>query len=176
MVHVPILHFVAVQSEPFLLASDDPVFIVSGLAGIIHNWSLLWRWSTISARLKLVLKIAAGRDILFGICLAGEAVSTGVLALGHCRYYKVSPGAVVISTIETDPGRRGQGLAARSIMGAMNAMIAKGCTEFYIDTRSDNIAMQKVIEKLAIWQPLACETTVRSHAARTHPDDAPKTA
>ena len=170
------LHFAAVKSEPFQLANDDVVFIVSGLAGILRNWSILWRWSTISARIKLLLKIAVGRDILFGICLAGEPVSTGVLALGHCSHYKVSPKAVVISTVGTDPPRKGQGLATRSIMGAMNAMIARGHTEFYIDTWSDNIAMQQVIEKLGIWQLIACDPESRDYAARTCRDDAPKTA
>ena len=174
--NVPILHFVAVKREPFMLASGDVVFIVSGATGIFRNWSILWRWSTISARMKLILKIAVGRDIFFGICSNGELVSTGVLALGHCSHYKVSPSAVVISTVGTDPRRKGQGLAARSIMGAMNAMIARGSTEFYIDTRSDNFAMQKVIEKLGIWQPLAHEPEVRSYATRTYRDDAPKTA
>ena len=176
MVNVPMLHFVAVKSEPFILASGDAFFIVAGPFGLFRNWSILWRWSTISARIKLILKIAIGRDVFFGICSRGELVSTGVLALGHCSHYKVAPGAVVISTVGTDPGRKGQGLAARSIMGAMNAMIARGRTEFYIDTRSDNFAMQKVIEKLGIWQPLAHEPEIRSYATRTHLGDAAKAA
>jgi GNAT superfamily N-acetyltransferase len=151
------LHFKTLRTEPFRLASNDDAFIIAGLAGIIRHWSILRRWSTILARCNLMLKIAIGRDIFFGIYSTGNFVSSGILALGHCRYYKIGPGEVVISTINTDPKRRGEGLAVKSIKVAMNVMIERGHTQFYIDTTRDNIAMQHAIEKLGFGPPYPVE-------------------
>jgi RimJ/RimL family protein N-acetyltransferase len=149
------LHFKTRRVEPFPIDKNDDVFVVAGLVGLMRQWTVLWRWSTIWGRIKLALNIAAGRDIFFGIRSAGKPVSTGVLAIGHCSFYKVEPEAVVISGISTDPKRRGEGFATRSIMVAMNAMIERGQTQFYIDTRKDNVAMQRSIEKLGFGQPIS---------------------
>lgn len=145
---VDYLLFKTLRMEPFQLDRSDDVFVIAGLAGLIRHWPMLWRWSTILRRAKLAIKIAAGRDIFFGIQSAGNTVSTGVLAVGYCSDYKVEPEAVVIGMINTDPKRRGEGLATRSIKVAMNAMIERGHILFYIETRRDNIAMQRAIEKL----------------------------
>ena len=152
---VDYLLFKTRRVEPFQLDRSDDVFVVAGLVGLIRQWPMLWRWSSILKRAKLALKIAAGRDIFFGIQSAGNTVSSGVLAVGYCRDYKVEPEAVVIGMINTDPKRRGEGLATRSIKVAMNTMIEKGHTLFYIETRRDNIAMQLSIEKLGFGQPVS---------------------
>lgn len=151
------LLYKTLRVEPYQLDSsnnNDDVCVVAGLVGIIRHWPMLWRWSAIYARTKLVLKIAVGRDVFFGIYSAGNFVSTGVLALGHWSDYKVGPEAVVICNISTDSKRRGEGLATRSIMVAMNAMIERGFSQFYIETRRDNIAMQRSIQKLGFGQPV----------------------
>lgn len=152
---VDYLLFKTLRRVPFQLDRKDDVFVVAGLVGIMRHWPMLWRWSTILARAKLALNIAAGRSIFFGIQSAGNPVSTGMLALGYCRYYKVEPEAVVIGMIKTDPLRRGEGLATRAIKVAMNTMIERGLTVFYIETRRDNIAMQLSIEKLGFGQPVS---------------------
>ncbi|MFC6518651.1 GNAT family N-acetyltransferase [Undibacterium arcticum] len=125
----------------------------------MRQWPLLLHWSTIWERFKLALKIAAGRSVFFGIRSGGSLVSTGVLALGYCRTYKVEPEAVVIGTIGTDPRRRGEGLATRAIKAAMNAMINRGHTLFYIDTLRGNVAMLRSIEKLGFGQPVSNDDT-----------------
>jgi len=149
------LFFKTLRAEPFHLDRNDDVFVIAGLVGLMHQWQMLWRWSTILKRTKLALKIVAGRSVFFGVQSGGNLVSAGVLALGYCRYYKVEPEAVVIGTVSTDPKRRGEGLATRSIKVAMNAMIGRGLTVFYIDTRGDNIAMQRSIEKLGFGRPVS---------------------
>lgn len=152
---VDALHFKTLRMEPFQLDRNDDVFVVAGLAGIIRHWPMLWRGPTILEQAKLVLNIVVGRNIFFGICSTGSLVSAGVLALGHCEFYKVEPEAVVISAVSTNPHRRGEGLATISIKVAMNVMIERGHTLFYIDTRRNNIAMQHIIEKLGFGQPLS---------------------
>lgn len=142
------LLFRTVRDEPFLLDETDDMFIVAGLVELIRYWPMLRRWSTFSNRIKLVLKIIARRDVFFGVRSSGKPVSTGVLALGYCRYYPVEPEAIVIVTITTDSERRREGLATRSIKSAINAMIERGHTIFYIDTGRGNIPMQRAIEKL----------------------------
>lgn len=152
---VDYLLFKTLREVPFQLDRSDDVFVIAGLAGLMRHWPMLWRWSTMLERVKLALKIAAGRSVFFGIQSAGSPVSTGVLALGYCRDYKVEPEAVVIGMINTDLERRGEGLATRSIKVAMNAMIERGFTQFYIETRRDNIAMQLSIEKLGFGKPIS---------------------
>lgn len=152
---VDYLLFKTIRVEPFQLDSNDDVCVVAGFVGVIRHWPMLWHGSTILARTKLVLNIAVGRDVFFGIYSEGNPVSTGVLALGHCSDYKVEPEAVVIGMVNTDSKRRGEGLATRSIMVAMNVMIERGHTQFYIETRRDNIAMQRSIEKLGFGQPIS---------------------
>ena len=141
--------------EPFQLVRNDDVIIVAGLVGVIRHWPMLRCWATIFARTKLALSIAGGWNVFFGIYSSGNLVSAGVLALGHCSFYRVEPEAVVISAVSTAPNRRGEGLATRSIMVAMNAMIERGYTLFYIDTKRDNVAMQHAIEKLGFGQPIS---------------------
>lgn len=152
---VDYLLYKTLRGTPFQLDRKDDVFVVAGLVGLMRQWSMLRCWSTILERFKLALNIAAGRSVFFGIQSAGNPVSTGVLALGHCSDYKVEPEAVVIGMINTDPKRWGEGLATRSIKVAMNAMIEIGLTQFYIETRRDNIAMQRSIEKLGFGQPVS---------------------
>jgi RimJ/RimL family protein N-acetyltransferase len=148
------LLFKTFRAEPFQLDENDDIFIVAGPAELIRQWPMLWRWSTILERTKLALKIVARRSVFFGIRSSEKLVSTGVLAIGYCRHYKVEPEAIVIVTIHTDPKRRGEGLATRSIKMAMNAMIERGHSVFYIDTGRGNIAMQRSIDRLGFGPPV----------------------
>lgn len=148
------LLFKTFRVEPFQLDENDDIFIVAGLVELIRQWPMLWRWSTILERTKLVLKIVAGRGVFFGIRSSEKLVSSGVLSIGYCRHYKVEPEAIVIGTIHTDPQRRSEGLATRSIKMAMNAMIERGHTVFYVDTGRGNIAMQRSIDRLGFGQPI----------------------
>ena len=140
--------------NPVQLDGNDDAFVVAGLGGLMRQWPLLMHWSTRWNRVKLALKIALGRSVFFGIRSGTDLVSTGVLALGYSRAYQVEPEAVVIGTIKTAPERTNQGLATRSIQTAMNAMIGRGHTLFYIDTRRGNAAMLRSIEKLGFGQPV----------------------
>lgn len=143
------------RTQPFEVEAGEPVLVIEGPRALYRQRAALARWSTPPERIKLAVKIAVGRSVFFAIGQPGGLATTGVLALGYCSYYPVEPEAVVITSLETDPARRGEGLATRAIKGAMNAMIARGRTLFYIDTQKGNIAMQRSIEKLGFGPPLA---------------------
>jgi hypothetical protein len=61
------LLFKTFRAEPFQLDENDDIFIVAGLAELIRQWPMLWRWSTILERTKLALKIVARSSVFFGI-------------------------------------------------------------------------------------------------------------
>ena len=103
---------------------------------------------------KLCMKIAIRRCIYFGLARDGRPFSTGLLILGYCRFYPVPGDAIVIGEILTDPGSRGRGYATRAIMLAMNELIRKGPTTFYIDTQTRNEPMIRSIRKLGFGAPV----------------------
>jgi RimJ/RimL family protein N-acetyltransferase len=71
--------------------------------------------------------------------------------------YPVGQRDVVIGPIETDPARRGRGLAAHGLQEAINAMITRGYTVFYIHTSHGNRAAQRVIAKCGFGRPVALQ-------------------
>jgi RimJ/RimL family protein N-acetyltransferase len=81
-------------------------------------------------------------------------VSSGVLALGHCRFYAVGREAIVIGEIATAAASQGKGYATRTVMLAINNMIRAGSTVFYIDTQRRNTPMIRSIEKLGFGPPV----------------------
>lgn len=103
---------------------------------------------------KLFLKIVVGRCMYFGVARDGKPLSTGLLILGFCRYYAVPRDAIVIGEILTDPDSRGRGHATRAIMLAMNALMLRGRTTFYVDTQTPNLPMIRSIQKLGFGAPV----------------------
>ena len=105
--------------------------------------------------LKACAKLAT-RDRTFYCLTAGEHLANfGWVTASHCRYYRIEAGEVVIGPVWTDPRHRGKGLATAGLQNAVNSLIARGHSVFYIDTSKDNLAMQKVIARCGFGPPLA---------------------
>ena len=102
---------------------------------------------------QLVKTLSKNRLFYFTLS-DGAVVTIGTLAIGFCNFYTVEPDAVVIGSVWTGDAFRGKGLATRSIRAAVNGMIARNCSIFYIDTQASNTAMLRSIENLGFGAPI----------------------
>lgn len=136
---------------------DTDFFFVDSLHSAVVRLPLLWRDRGWFGTAKVVVKVVLGRCCYFGLAQGDRLLTSGVLALGYCRFYPVEPDAVVIGEMVTAPASRGRGHGTRAIMLAINAMLTKGATTFYIDTQRGNIAMIRSIAKLGFGDPIGGE-------------------
>ena len=123
-------------------------FLVASLTDAVRKSPVLIRDRGVLQACKLALKVALHRCCYFGIASNRRPLTTGVLALGYCKFYPVSADSIVIGEIVTNAAHRGQGHATRAIMLAINAMLRKGAETFYIDTQLHNGPMIRSIHKL----------------------------
>jgi len=129
-------------------------FFVDSPRSAFGRLPIMWRDRGMLGTAKLVGKIMLRRCCYFGLAHDRQPLSTGVLALGYCRFYAVPADAIVIGEIETAPASRGHGYATRAIMLAIGTMVKKGSANFYIDTQRQNAAMIKSIAKLGFGRPI----------------------
>ena len=97
---------------------------------------------------KLLIRSMLSNRYFYYVKKEGRIVSRGQLSKGFCHYYTVENDDVVIGSIWTDPECRGQGLASISMQAAINAMVTKGSSTFYIDTQETNAGMLKSIANI----------------------------
>jgi len=132
---------------------DRSFFFVDSLGSALSMLPVMWRDRGMLGAAKLFAKVILHRSFYFGLALDRQPLSTGVLALGYCRFYSVPSNAIVIGEIVTAATSRGKGYATRAIMLAISTMIRKGSTNFFIDTQRQNIPMIRSIEKLGFGRP-----------------------
>lgn len=135
-------------------------FFVDSARSAFSQLPIMWRDRGILGGAKLAAKIILRRCCYFGVKHERQPLSTGVLALGYCRFYPVPADAIVIGEIETAPASRGRGYATRAIMLAIGTMVKKGSTNFYIDTQRQNAPMIKSISKLGFGRPIGGDAAV----------------
>jgi len=141
------------RSQPYVV-DGSAFFFVDSPPAVLRTLSIMSRDRGTFGTLKLVTKVLLRRCVYFGLAENGKPQSTGLIALGYCRFYLVPSNAAVIGEIVTEPASRGQGHATRAIMLAINGMIRAGYTVFYIDTQRQNVPMIRSIEKLGFGQPI----------------------
>jgi GNAT superfamily N-acetyltransferase len=129
-------------------------FFVDSPRTALRTLPIMWRDRGLLGAAKLVGKVILRRCCYFGLAYKRQPLSTGVLALGYCRFYPVPADAIVIGEIETAPASRGHGYATRAIMLAIGTMVKTGSTNFYIDTQRQNVPMIKSIAKLGFGRPI----------------------
>ncbi len=145
--------FVQDRSVPFPSDQTAPIFLVDNpLAATRAARRLAARFGWGSA-LRALAKSLFPNRILFFTPATGAIASSGGIAIGFCNFYQVERDAVVIGTIETTAPNQGRGLATKMIKAAMNMMMARGYTRFYIDTHTTNTPMLRSIEKLGFGPP-----------------------
>jgi RimJ/RimL family protein N-acetyltransferase len=146
--------FLQERTAPFPIEQTAPITLVDSFTSGIKAMSRLQRRFGWSTALRTLAKSAFPNRRFFFTPPDGAIASSGGIAIGFCNFYAVETDAVVIGTIETLPEHQGQGLATKIIKSAMNAMIAKGYTRFYIDTQEGNTPMLRSIQKLGFGPPI----------------------
>ena len=149
--------FRLIRSAPFESAPPDQFFLVSGPVALLTHGQALVRHHGIDYARQLAKSFSSKRTFYI-VKQNNVVINFGTLTLGVCRYYPVEPTAVVIGSCWTADAHRGRGLATSAIRAAMNCMISKGSSLFYIDTQANNTAMLRSIEKLGFGNPIKRST------------------
>jgi len=145
--------FVQDRLVPFPATETLPLILIDGLSVALRALPrLVVRFGCILAA-RIVARSMLSNRLFFFSRPAGEIICSGTLSIGFCNFYAVEKTAVVIGMIETTPESRGKGVATMTIKAAMNAMIHRGFTRFYIDTQGENIPMLRSIDKLGFGPP-----------------------
>jgi hypothetical protein len=103
---------------------------------------------------KATLKVKAGR--VFYFVRDGDSVlHTGWMTSSWCRYYRVGQGDVIVGPIWSAEAARSRGVGSFATQMAINAMIQRGRTVFFIDTENDNHPCLRLIDKCEFGYPIA---------------------
>lgn len=103
---------------------------------------------------RSLVKLVTRNRFFYCVFLKDEVVATGWCSTSFCRHYPVEEGAVVVGPIWTSPEVRRRGLATFALKNAINYHHMCGHRVFYIDTSTENLASQKVIEKCGFGRPV----------------------
>ncbi len=143
------------RDRAYEIGDASGFFFAESFASALRTLPIMVRDRGPLGALKLLVKVVLGRAYYFGLTEGGHPLSTGVAARGYCRFYPIAPEAVVLGEIVTDEKSRGRGYATRAIMLAINAMIRRGRSLYYIDTQTGNAPMIRAIEKLGFGPAIA---------------------
>ena len=105
--------------------------------------------------LKVCVKLAALKRLLYVVIVEGRIVNWGWIAVSFCRHYPVEDGDVVIGPLETEEADRRQGYATWGVKRAISAMARRGHRVFFINTHEGNLNMQKVIAACGFGRPVS---------------------
>ncbi|GEM_PF-1002988 len=136
------------QNKAYPNVDTSGFFMLDTFTKTLTHLPVLMGHFKASEVVKLLIRSVFSNRYFYYIKKEGRIVSRGQLSKGFCHYYTVDIDDVVIGSIWTDPECRGQGLASISMQAAINAMVNKGSSTFYIDTQETNIGMLKSIAKI----------------------------
>jgi hypothetical protein len=145
------------RGEPFPVgdAASATFHFCRGLAEYLALFWVLrraWGWG---GAIKGALKILTPKRLFYCFTDGGELLHSGWIMQGTCRQYHIEPTAAVIGPIWTSPLARGKGLATIATQSAMNELLGRGPSVFYIDTANTNSPCLKVIERCEFGAPIA---------------------
>ena len=156
------------RTQPFGLTPPADIEYVhcAGLRGLPGFLRVVRAYRRIvSARelFKALLRIAVGRHF-YCVRRGDELLHIGWVSIGWCRHYIVGGEDAVIGSIWSASAARGLGLATFATMRTINALIAQGCSTFYIDTADENVACLKMIAKCGFGAPVGIFPRKPDHA------------
>lgn len=129
------------------------VFIASFFNLCKHLPLLVKRYGISSTLLKLIIKIAMGRNACYLVMYENKIASDGIVTFGICKHYPITSSEHVIGPVFTYTQFRGKGLATLGLRECIASLRNKFAPNaIYIDTSEDNIAMQNVIAKMGFGQ------------------------
>ncbi|WP_286234346.1 GNAT family N-acetyltransferase [Thalassotalea sediminis] len=136
--------------EQLQIRNDGAKFlIVDSLIAVVKSFKpLVARYGLSSELLKLTIKIMMKRNLLYIVIYDNVVVSDGLVSFGQCNHYKIDANDCVIGPVNTNPSYQKKGFATFGLSSSINYLSIQGNLEhIFIDTREDNFAMQKVIER-----------------------------
>lgn len=105
--------------------------------------------------LRAIARMCVGRKF-YCVHKGNHILHQGWANVASCKHYPVKPGEVVIGPIWSAPGARGLNLATVATKMAIDELIKRHLTVFFIDTSFDNHACLKVIENCGFGVPVGC--------------------
>jgi len=132
-------------SEPPL--SKGEFVFVRGITGISANFMAWGRTLGWPGAVKTALKVLSGKRLFFGVKSGNSMVQSGWANIGFCRHYVIESDSIVLGELWTAPEHRGKGLASVALRRVIVRLHDCGFKRFYIDTKLDNPASQRMIEK-----------------------------
>ena len=124
------------------------ILINSPRLAIFHFLKLIKRFKFSVELIKLLIKLLSKRNHLYAVIYQGNIVSEGLVSYGVCNHYKVDKNDCIIGPVNTNTNYQGKGFATFGLTSCLRFIFEnKVCNKIFIDTREDNFAMQKVIEK-----------------------------
>lgn len=144
------------NSEQFIADKIDTKYdktkflLLNNIAGMAKCWRyLIKRYGFSLYFLKLILKVTFKGKLYYALLFEEQIVSDGEVTFGSCNHYSIGSKDCVIGPVYTDGNYRGRGFASIALANCINQLINHyGPENLYIDTKEDNIAMQKVIKKI----------------------------
>jgi RimJ/RimL family protein N-acetyltransferase len=123
--------------------------VINGPISTVNNIFLLIKRYKLSAEfLKLIIKLITQRNALYAVIYDNKITSDGLLSFGQCNHYQVNKNDCIIGPVYTDNSYRGKGFGTYGLIMCIHHIRALNSHEkIYIDTREDNLAMSKVIQK-----------------------------
>jgi len=124
--------------------------LLKNISDVANYWSYLLKRHGLSLYLlKLILKVSFKGKLYYALTCEGQIVSDGEVTFGSCNHYSIGGKDCVIGPVFTDGNYRGRGFATIALANCIHRLINDYHPEnLYIDTKEDNIAMQKVIKKI----------------------------
>lgn len=132
--------------------SDGAQFeVIDTFIAVITNFFLLQKRFGFSRELlKLVIKLITKRNALYIVKFKNTIASEGLISFGQCNHYPIAEDDCVIGPVNTNQSFSGKGFATFGLINCILYLKHKQLySRIYIDTKEDNYAMQKVIEKSA---------------------------
>lgn len=120
-----------------------------GVAGSLRRTVGMMEW------LKAFARVVAGRGF-YCVLRDGAMLHRGWTSVGYCRHYAVGGDEVVIGPIWSAPEARNLGVAMYATSRAIDELVARGASVFYIDTAQDNHACLKMIANCGFGAPVGC--------------------
>jgi len=151
------------RGDPFRAEPSQDVRFVfcAGPLALIPVLLPVARGLGLAAALEAVAKLLTGKRKFYCVTQGGRLAHFGWCNVSFCRCYPVRDGDVAIGPIRTMTGFEGRGLATLALQGAMDAMMARGHSVFFIDTATTNHPCLRVIEKSEFGPPVAAYVVYR---------------
>lgn len=145
------------RTAPFDVPDRDDVEFrfAAGLSQFLPLAKPLQRLVSGGELARSVVRMSVGR-MFYGVLRDGGLLHRGWINIAFCRHYRVEPDEVVIGPIWTSPEARGLGLGKYATQCAINVLMERGLSVFYIDTSSTNAACQKMIASCGFGPAMGC--------------------